>query len=129
MGMSDKKINEVLDRYEAKVKEAIEMIVPPTCDQSQKDYDRFDHLGGMVKKVRKFLEEGRREKAFRWLGFMQGAFWILGCYSIEEMANHNRPTKADLKEANPDHQFNTHPGMGEILCELCKEYNEAPAAT
>lgn len=29
-------------------------------------------------------------KAMRWLGFVQGAFWILGRRTISEMKDHNR---------------------------------------
>ena len=30
------------------------------------------------------------EKANRWLGFIQGAFWVMGFYTINEMKEHNR---------------------------------------
>lgn len=35
--------------------------------------------------------EHRREKAMRWLGFVQGALWAHGLASIEEMKAVNRP--------------------------------------
>lgn len=30
------------------------------------------------------------EKAFRWLGFVQGVLWTKGIYTIDEMRDHNR---------------------------------------
>lgn len=33
----------------------------------------------------------RREKAFRWLGFVQGVLWVHRIFSVEELKNHNRP--------------------------------------
>lgn len=38
-----------------------------------------------------FAQAGRIEKAFRWLGFVQGVLWCEGIYSIDQMKEHNRP--------------------------------------
>jgi len=51
------------------------------------------HCAGMLGKIREFVKEGRIEKAFRWLGFMQGCLWVTGYYSLEDLMNHNRPAK------------------------------------
>lgn len=123
MGMSDKKINEVLDLYAPKISEAIDMMMPPTDDAEQAFYEKLTHLLEMIPKMKKFLEEGRREKTFRWLGFIQGTLYAYGIYTIDEMANHSRPTKRDLREASPDHKFLDT----DVGCSLCKEYAEAPA--
>lgn len=48
------------------------------------------HCMGMLDKMEGFLAEGRIDKAYRWLGFMQGVFWSLGIYTLTEMMNHNR---------------------------------------
>jgi len=53
--------------------------------------DVLSHCCGMVNKIEKFVVEGRKEKAFRWLGFMQGCLWSLGIYSLDDLKNHNRP--------------------------------------
>ena len=34
---------------------------------------------------------GRIEKAHRWLGFIQGILWQSGNFTIDQLANHNRP--------------------------------------
>lgn len=118
MGMTDKKINQVLDIYEKRVKSfdpwGIGYMIPGIEDPGQRQAakaglvkmaEQFNHLYEMIGKIRKFLTEDRREKAFRWLGFIQGVFYSLGIYTIEELANHNRPTKDDLKEQYPGHSF------------------------
>ena len=43
----------------------------------------------MVPRALKFVEEGRIEKAMRWLGFIQGVMWSEGIYTIDEMKEHN----------------------------------------
>ena len=35
----------------------------------------LNHLLYMCNQVETFVAEGRRDKAFRWLGFIQGAMW------------------------------------------------------
>lgn len=36
-------------------------------------------------------EPERREKIMRWYGFIQGALWVLGYYTIDEIKDHSRP--------------------------------------
>ncbi len=48
------------------------------------------HVEDMTYKIPKFLEEGRREKADRWLGFIQGTLYSKGVYTIEDLKDHNR---------------------------------------
>ena len=43
--------------------------------------------------------EGRREKAMRWLGFVQGALWAHGLAPIEDLKNMNRPEPHHLDKA------------------------------
>jgi len=77
-GMTRAKCEEVIDRY--------------TRDVANRD----DYIAGhirreMVPKMRGFLDEGRREKFMRWLGFIQGALWADGVYGIDDLKEHNRP--------------------------------------
>lgn len=48
------------------------------------------HLLYMCEQIAIFMEEGRREKAMRWLGFVQGALWSYDAASIDEMKEVNR---------------------------------------
>lgn len=81
--MTNEKILDVLNIYEARLRLSEGPFV--------------EHLREMIPKVRVFIEEGRRDKVFRWLGFMQGAMWMLGIYSIDEMKAHNAPPGAVLE--------------------------------
>ena len=49
------------------------------------------HCHCMLEKMEKFVKEGRIEKAFRWLGFVQGCLWSAGHYSLEDLMDHSRP--------------------------------------
>lgn len=49
------------------------------------------HLLWMCDQIPAFLQEGRREKAMRWLGFLQGALWVLRWRTVEAMKTDNAP--------------------------------------
>jgi len=50
------------------------------------DNKEFKHIKWMVEQISIFIEEKRKEKANRWLGFL----WNKGLYTIEEMKEHNK---------------------------------------
>lgn len=56
----------------------------------------MNHLLWMCSEVAVLLNEDRVEKAMRWLGFMQGAFWALGVRTIEQMKEDNMPEALNL---------------------------------
>jgi hypothetical protein len=43
----------------------------------------------MLDKIEEFVGQGKMEKAFRWLGFVQGCFWTTKQFSIYELRDHN----------------------------------------
>ena len=49
------------------------------------------HCHGMLDKMASFVNEKRIDKAFRWLGFIQGVLWVKGVYSLNILKNHSRP--------------------------------------
>ena len=55
------------------------------------DPEYLGHCYGMLDEMETFLNDGRMDKVFRWLGFIQGVLWTTGTYTIEELKNHNRP--------------------------------------
>lgn len=81
--MTGDKINEVLDRYETMLGRVV----------SDYTVEELKHCQQMIPKVRVFIAEGRIEKSFRWLGFIQGVLYCYKLYTIEQMANHNRPAE------------------------------------
>ena len=52
------------------------------------------HLLWMCQEAQKFVDEGRVEKAMRWLGFLQGVFWAKTEFTLDELKNHSRPDEA-----------------------------------
>ena len=54
-------------------------------------HERIQHLMWMCDEVEYFLKEEKVEKAMRWLGFIQGAFWILGIQDIAQSKKDNMP--------------------------------------
>ncbi len=53
-----------------------------------------EHLHHVCITIPTLLEQNRIEKAMRRLGFLQGAVWCLGLYSVNELGNMNKPTEA-----------------------------------
>lgn len=99
--MDAKKVLSVLDTYIQlfeKLTDFGEPLSPTRADPTRKYYNnsgeqlkKVNHVWWACEQAKTYVNEGRMEKAFRWLGFIQGALWMLGLYSIEEMANHNKP--------------------------------------
>lgn len=54
------------------------------------------HCAYMVQRITEQVEAGQREKAMRWLGFIQGVFYAVGYASVEDMKDMNRSS---------DHEF------------------------
>lgn len=65
------------------------------CEQSSRlskeEILAFCH--SVLDKMEGLVKEGCLDEAFVWLGFVQGCLWSIGQYSLEELQNHNRPTK------------------------------------
>ena len=78
--MDSKKVLEVIDIYKEYFLE----------NGNVQLTDVTAHCYGMLEKMEKFILEGKMEKTFRWLGFIQGCLWSLGIYSLEDLKNHNR---------------------------------------
>lgn len=92
--MSPEKVREVIALYRRELRVAgvgqgqfpHQKLVEPGCE-----FGVLEHCAGMLDQMEEFVQQGRMEKAFRWLGFLQGCLWSVGVYTIEEMKNHNRP--------------------------------------
>lgn len=52
---------------------------------------RIEHVRWMCDRAIEFVTEGRREKAMRWLGFIQGSLWLAHFAQIEELKQMNMP--------------------------------------
>jgi hypothetical protein len=76
----------LLDKYQTDL--------APLGDGSDQD---IVHIYNMLCRMRQFIPDDMM-RAERWLGFIQGALWQKGIYSIEDMMYHNGD---DPKEEPP----------------------------
>lgn len=70
------------------------------------------HLKWMCVAGNAFAANGRLEKAGRWLGFIQGALWMAGFVSIDQMRDWNRPDEVNRAIAH----------VADVIREGCKQY-------
>lgn len=96
MAMTEKKLLEVIEKYEAFLNpEGLVRVrrsgFVHAHGASPDPQESASHLMWMLSEMRVFLKEGRREKLMRWLGFVQGALWMCGAKSIDEMKRDNMP--------------------------------------
>ncbi len=99
--MTDEKIIKVLDACAYNLR-TFEVEVTPRridpCVYPEDRVDQFSHALWMIGETKKLLAEGRREKAMRWLGFIQGVLWSSGLISLKELKELNRPDELDAKD-------------------------------
>lgn len=50
----------------------------------------LSHVSWMLGEIPSMLEAGDREKAMRWLCFIQGVLWMTGRRTIDQMRDDNR---------------------------------------
>ena len=94
--MTNNKVIEVAEKYLIFLQKEFQAEI--IRQDGEPDTDSPHHLAWMCNEIIQFARENRMGKAFRWLGFVQSAFWILGYSSIEAMKNDNRP---DVVEEQP----------------------------
>ena len=92
MAMTDEKNFSLIAQYREHLEKLQSKMVE--TDYDARHCDRviaLNHALSMLPKMESFLKEGRREKFFRWLGFLQGVLWSFGEFSLNELRDHNRP--------------------------------------
>lgn len=52
--------------------------------------ETLGHISWMCEEAISLVNQGRLEKAFRWLGFIQGVLWMSGINSIDDLKEHSR---------------------------------------
>ena len=83
------------------------------------------HCLQMLDQIKIFVGTARIEKAFRWLGFVQGALWSHGVYSINELRNHSRSDKKKCREmAKAETAFSTAREDSTTLEQLIEEQDD-----
>ena len=90
--MTPEKVLEVIETYrQLFIARNIGKIDYPHDDLLDGEVHGLEHCHGMLDKMVEFVHEGRMEKAFRWLGFVQGTLWALRVFTLTDLKNHNRP--------------------------------------
>lgn len=90
--MTPDKVLQVIKTYRERFEgDGIGKIDYPHDDLLEHAEIGLEHCHGMLDKMVEFVHEGRIEKAFRWLGFIQGVLWTNRAYTLTELKDHNRP--------------------------------------
>lgn len=83
---------EVIETYrQLFIERNIGKIDYPHNDLLDEEIHGLEHCHGMLDKMVEFVREGRMEKTFRWLGFVQGVLWVTRVYPLTDLKNHKRP--------------------------------------
>jgi hypothetical protein len=103
MAMSERKIVEVLTRYRE------HLLLHNTGAEPNRHIGELpeedepfheavvDHLLHCIDGALELAKDpARREKLMRWLGFIQGALWYSGLYTVEELMQHNMPDPDEM---------------------------------
>lgn len=87
-----------INRYKRKLTKAFDASLRFHDLSVVEQQERSKHLAWMLDEIPK-IEDA--EKRNRWIGFVQGHFWTLGIFTVDEMREHVRQLTVDLtKEDN-----------------------------
>ncbi len=50
----------------------------------------LEHCHAMLDKMEVFINEGRLDKVYRWLGFIHGCLWTQKIYTLDSLKDMNR---------------------------------------
>lgn len=92
--MNQQDILRALDECESVIKKHLPLLTPMRAMPTASNFNDLvgaRHALWMIGEARVFVADSRIEKAFRWLGFVQGVLWSFGFVTIEEAKNANRP--------------------------------------
>jgi hypothetical protein len=60
------------------------------CYRNNENPGSLSHIRWMLLEIPKMLDDGKYEKAHRWLGFVQGTLWAKEISTVEELKDDNR---------------------------------------
>lgn len=67
----------------------IEKVRMSTDDHPGTYEEILAHCNWMLDEMEEYLEDGRLEKVNRWLGWVQGVFFVCGIFTLDELRSHN----------------------------------------
>lgn len=90
--MTPPKVLEIIEIYRKFfVERGVGKIDYPHDELLDSEVRGLEHCHGMLDKMVVFVRAGRMEKAFRWLGFIQGVLWAARIFPLAKLMEHNRP--------------------------------------
>lgn len=98
--MTNEKLKSLFAKYADQLHKAMPNARAQRCPESMtgKSYGNVDkllsiacHILWMCETATGFVDDGRTDKAFRWLGFIQGVLWADGSQTLEQLKNDSRP--------------------------------------
>lgn len=73
-------------------------------NESSKSTLSMNHIRWMINEIPRMIDDpNKKEKANRWIGFIQGILWINGYYSINDMRGHTG-SKKEIKKIIKERQ-------------------------
>lgn len=91
--MTNDQILAVVEKYRAKLQMPASYTVAKRADENSNEHTgqtTYNHVLWMLGEIPELLATYKREKAMRWLGFVQGVLWSMGIYSIVDLKEDNR---------------------------------------
>lgn len=89
--MTDDKLLEVLRLYETAL-DKLPTVRNVSLKHSDDLVDRLAHVKWCAIEAQTFVPD-RRDKAFRWLGYIQGYLNAVGLFTVQELKEHSRPNE------------------------------------
>lgn len=96
--MTKEKVIEVIGRYRRLFEErGIGKTSYPDGELLKNAQLGLEHCHWMLDQMIEFVQQGRMEKVFRWLGFIQGVLWMNQIYTLEDLKNHNKRPEEEYR--------------------------------
>jgi hypothetical protein len=89
--MTDEKVKEAFDKCHALLRMFASFEPERNIEAMPGTPASYKHLIWLALNGPALLDQGKRDKAMRWLGFIQGAIWWGRLAGIEELKAMNRP--------------------------------------
>ncbi len=88
--MTGQQIKDVCQKYDVMLAEMGAEYIRESIESRS-----LNHLRWMCREVSLLIDLGKIDKAYRWLGFIQGALWAMEIVPIETLKSDNRSKQKD----------------------------------
>ena len=97
--MTKEKLKFIIQAYRDHLEATYPKIAPRQLTEVEEQFsvgslsriDTTAHFKHMCDMGQTFVDQDRVDKAMRWLGFMQGAFWMDDVFTLDELKKHSMP--------------------------------------